>query len=75
MSNIQKALIAWSTAIAISIAIVKLTSIGPVILTISETYGMGVHSFDLITVIPISIAFMYSLRVLKTDPVIIEIKK
>lgn len=67
MNKIFSISIAWFTAILISLAIVKLTSIGDVILVISESRGMGVHSFDLITIIPMTVAALITVVKLKSD--------
>lgn len=58
-------LVAWIASIAFAIGIVKLTSIGKVILVISEKRGMGVHSFDLIVFIPIAICAVLTVKHLR----------
>lgn len=50
--NKLTALTAWTLG---SFAFVKLTSIGPVILTISEKRGWGVHSGDLLVFVPLAL--------------------
>ena len=67
MKSIAKALGAWTLAGIVSLAIVKLTSIGPVILTISAERGWGIHTFDLITIIPAIAAAIYSYKVLTAN--------
>lgn len=67
-TKMAKALGAWVVAGTVSLAIVKLTSIGPVILTVSAERGWGVHTFDLITIIPATAAAVYSYKVLTADP-------
>lgn len=64
-TNMAKALGSWVAAGAVSLAVVKLTSIGPVILTVSAERGWGVHTFDLITIIPVTAAAVYSYSVLR----------
>lgn len=61
----MKALGAWAAAGVVSLAVVKLTSIGPVILTVSAERGWGVHTFDLITIIPVAAAAVYSYSLLR----------
>jgi len=51
----------WGVAILICVAVVKLTAIGPIILTISATHGWGVHTGDLVTIIPLSLALAYTI--------------
>lgn len=46
----------WAVAIIASAAIVKLTAIGPVVLTISAKHGWGVHTGDALVLIPVSAA-------------------
>lgn len=46
----------WTTAAAACLAIVKLTSIGPVVFVISNELGMGVHTGDALVLIPLSLA-------------------
>jgi len=78
MSRIsQQILLVWVSAIAVCIAIVKLTAIGPVILTISSRYGMGVHTFDLVTVIPITFASIFTFMKLRkaSEPAPVKVKK
>lgn len=54
---ITKVAILWAIIAFINLFIIKGTSIGPVILTISTTHGWGVHTFDLI-VFPITLIAM-----------------
>lgn len=67
MNKIFSISIAWFAAILISLVIVKLTSIGEVVFVISESHGMGVHSFDLITIIPMTVAALITVVKLKSD--------
>lgn len=60
-------IIGWIITFIFSTLVVKGTAVGPVILVISEARGWGVHTFDLITLIPIG--FMCFLTyVWVTDP-------
>lgn len=66
MKTTNKSIIfAWVASIIFAVGIVKLTSIGKVILVISEKRGMGVHSFDLIVFIPIAICAILTAKHLK----------
>lgn len=56
---------AWLATTLFAIGVVKLTSIGEVILVISEKRGMGVHSFDLIVFIPIILCIIFTVKQLK----------
>lgn len=58
----NKLFFAWVATIIFSVAIVKLTSIGEVILVISEKRGMGIHSFDLIVFIPIILCIIFTAK-------------
>ena len=50
----------WGVAILVCVAIVKLTAFGPVILTISAKHGWGVHTGDLVTVVPVGLALVFT---------------
>lgn len=63
--NGQLIFFAWLVTTLFTIGVVKLTSIGEVILVISEKRGMGVHSFDLIVFIPIIICIIFTVKQLK----------
>ena len=65
-NKIMSIALIWFVAGAICVAIVKLTAIGEVIFVISETYGMGVHSFDLITIIPLTVAMLATIAKLRS---------
>jgi hypothetical protein len=52
----KKLLIIWLTCAAAAFIIVKVAKIGPVIATISATYGWGVHTGDLLALVPAGIA-------------------
>lgn len=58
----RKLAICWIASFIFAIAIVKLTSIGEVILVISEKHGMGVHVFDLVVFIPIIFSMIATVR-------------
>ena len=45
----------WTAALATSLFIVKGTRIGPVILVVSEKHGMGVHTGDFLSLIPVAV--------------------
>ena len=51
----------WGVAILICVAVVKLTAIGPIILTISATHGWGIHTGDLVTIVPLGLALAYTI--------------
>ena len=51
----------WGVAILICVAIVKLTAVGPIIFTSSATHGWGVHTGDLVTIIPLGLALAYTI--------------
>lgn len=70
----EKITLAWFAAIAICIAIVKLTAIGPVILTISSKYGMGVHTFDLVTIIPVALATAFTVAKIRASKKLAPVK-
>lgn len=65
-NKIMSIALIWFAAVAICVAIVKLTAIGDVIFVISETHGMGVHSFDLITIIPLTVAMILTISKLRS---------
>lgn len=67
MNKIFSISVVWFLAIIVSLAVVKLTSIGEVIFVISESRGMGVHTFDLITIFPVSIAAVITIVKLKSS--------
>lgn len=48
----------WVLALGACAAIVKLTSIGPVVFVISNELGMGVHTGDALVLIPLSLALL-----------------
>lgn len=56
----------WVFVVGACFAWVKLTAIGPVILTISAKHGWGVHSGDLVLVVPaFLVGILGSVRLLK----------
>lgn len=55
----------WMLAGLASLAVVKLTSIGPVVLTISKEWGMGVHVGDSLVLIPLSAAGLLTAHLLR----------
>jgi hypothetical protein len=55
----------WIAALVVSLALVKLTKIGPVIFVISAEHSWGVHSGDLLVVIPMLAALTVTLRIVK----------
>lgn len=57
----------WGVAILICVAIVKFTAIGPIIFTISATHEWGVHTGDLVTIIPLGLALAYTIRKLQSN--------
>lgn len=68
-ASILKIALAWALTLAFALVIVKGTSIGEVILVISEKHGMGVHTFDLIVFVPALISLVYTAVVIKNTPV------
>lgn len=50
----------WGAVALGSVAFMKLTEIGPVILVIHNDLGIGVHSGDLLTLIPAAIALVFT---------------
>lgn len=44
----------WLITLAACFAFVKLVALGPVILTISAKHGWGVHTGDLLTLLPLA---------------------
>lgn len=65
--NSKSIFFAWLATTLFTIGVVKLTSIGEVILVISEKRGMGVHSFDLIVFIPIIFCIIFTVRQLRNS--------
>lgn len=63
--NKMKLVIVWVVAFAIALFVVKGTKIGPVVFTISEKHGMGVHSFDLVAFIPMVVALLFTVKAIK----------
>lgn len=61
---VAKIATAWAITLIISLIVVKGTSIGKVILVISEKHGMGVHTFDLIIAIPVVLSSIYTIKIL-----------
>lgn len=57
----MKKLTAWALALTASALIVKGTSIGPVILVVSESRGWGVHTGDSLILIPLGLAALYTM--------------
>lgn len=55
----------WTLAIGACAAIVKLTSIGPVVFVISLDRGMGVHTGDSLILIPLTAAAAATFFILK----------
>jgi hypothetical protein len=47
---------AWAFAGVAAVAVVKGTAIGPVVLTISEAHGWGVHTGDSLVLVPLAVA-------------------
>lgn len=48
MQFINRVVVHWALVLFLVLLVVKGTSIGPVILTISASHGWGVHTFDLV---------------------------
>jgi hypothetical protein len=55
----------WVLALGVALFIVKGTKIGPIILTVSEKYGLGVHTGDFLALIPVLFAGTGTLTLLQ----------
>lgn len=56
----MKLITVWVFVIAICFYVVKFTSIGPIIYTFSAEYGIGVHAGDILILIPLLAAMIYT---------------
>jgi len=60
----KKLLIIWFVCGIAALALVKFTKIGPTIFTISAEHSWGIHSGDLLVVLPVAVAVIAAVKLL-----------
>jgi hypothetical protein len=58
----KKLIAVWAVCAVAAFVLVKVVKIGPVIFTISAEHGWGVHSGDLLVIIPAAVALYAAVR-------------
>jgi hypothetical protein len=60
--HMKKLIAVWAACAVAAFVLVKVVKIGPVIFTISAEHGWGVHSGDLLVIIPVAVALYAAVR-------------